>query len=71
MKELRTKIADFRRAANVTQSELAEAVEVRRETIVRLEKGQYNPSLKLAYDIAQFFRVPIEDVFSFVEVGEE
>lgn len=47
------------------QSELAELVGVRRETIIRLERGQYNPSLKLAMDIAKVFSVRVEDLFSF------
>lgn len=70
MKVLQTRISEFRRANNVTQGELAEKVDVRRETIARLERGMYNPSLKLAYDIAQFFGVSIEEVFFYVEVDE-
>ena len=49
------------------QSELAELVGVRRETIGNLENGKYNPSLKLAWDIAKVFGVSIEEVFSFEE----
>jgi putative transcriptional regulator len=45
--------------------DLARKVGVRRETIVFLEKGKYNPSLKLAYDIAQVFKMSIEEVFVF------
>ena len=45
--------------------ELAEKVGVRRETIIRLEKGQYNPSLNLAMDIAKVFGAAVEDIFSF------
>ena len=63
MTELKTKIVEFRREQNITQGELADRVGVRRETIVRLERGQYNPSLKLAYDISKVFGVPIEAVF--------
>jgi putative transcriptional regulator len=47
----------------MTQSDLARKVGVRRETIVFLEKNKYNPSLKLAYDIAQVFGMKIEEVF--------
>ena len=47
------------------QGELAEKVGVRRETIIRLERGQYNPSLKLAMDIAKVFGTDVEDLFSF------
>lgn len=71
MKELVTKISDFRKQKNMKQDELASLVGVRRETIIRLEKGAYNPSLKLAYDIAHVFEVPIEEVFDFVEVDLE
>lgn len=49
------------------QSELAELVGVRRETIGNLENGKYNPSLKLAWDIAKVFGVSIEEIFSFEE----
>lgn len=71
MIELKTKIAEYRKTRNITQGDLADAVDVRRETIVRLEKGMYNPSLKLAYDIAQFFGVTIEEIFQFVDVDDE
>lgn len=60
---LQTKIKEFRASANLSQEELAVKVGVRRETIVRLEKGAYNPSLKLAYDIANVFGKSIEEVF--------
>ena len=70
MTELKTKIVEFRREQNITQGELADRVGVRRETIVRLERGQYNPSLKLAYDIANVFGVPIEEVFQFSAVED-
>jgi putative transcriptional regulator len=49
------------------QEELAELVGVRRETILRLEKGLYNPSLRLAMDIAKVFGVTVEEMFSFEE----
>ena len=49
----------------MTQEELAQKVGVRRETIVFLEKGKYNPSLKLAHDVARVFGLKIEDVFVF------
>lgn len=64
---LHTKIKDYRIQLNIKQSELAEKVGVRRETIVRLEKGLYNPSLKLAMDIAKFFKVSVEELFEFEE----
>lgn len=49
----------------LTQEQLAEKVGVRRETIMRLEKAQYNPSLKLAIDISRAVKAPIEDIFIF------
>ena len=51
----------------MTQEQLAQMVGVRRETILFLEKGKYNPSLRLAYDIAKVLDAKIEDVFIFEE----
>ena len=65
MEQLVTKIKAFREKQNMTQKELADKVNVRRETIVRLEKGKYNPSLKLAADIAKVFNTAIENIFSY------
>jgi len=62
---MKTRIKELRARANLTQAELARLVGVRRETIVFLDKGQYNPSLKLAYSIARVFKLPIEEVFLF------
>ena len=58
-----TRIKELRAKENLTQIELAQKVGVRRETIVFLEKGKYNPSLKLANDIAKVFKLRIEEVF--------
>ncbi|MDZ5253643.1 helix-turn-helix transcriptional regulator [Clostridium sp. LIBA-8841] len=62
---LKTKIKEYRENALMKQNELAELVGVRRETIVHLESGKYNPSLKLAMDIAKIFEVPVEELFRF------
>jgi putative transcriptional regulator len=62
---MKTRIKEFRARYNLTQKELADKVGVRRETIVFLEKGKYNPSLKLAYKIAKIFKTSIEELFSF------
>ena len=62
---MNSKIKELRARLDLTQLDLALKVGVRRETIVFLEKGKYNPSLKLAYDIAQVFNLKIEEVFSF------
>ena len=64
---LTTKIREYRERTGMKQSELAEAVGVRRETVVHLENGRYNPSLKLAMDIARVFRVSVEELFFFTE----
>ncbi|MFA6251940.1 MAG: helix-turn-helix transcriptional regulator [Candidatus Paceibacterota bacterium] len=60
IKELRTKL-------NITQDELAKSVEARRETIVFLEQGKYNPSLNLAHKVAKKLKVKIDDLFIFEE----
>ena len=62
-----TKIKEYREKAGYKQSELAEMVGAGRETIVHLENGKYNPSLKLAMDIAKIFNVAVEELFEFVD----
>ncbi|MDO5502574.1 MAG: helix-turn-helix transcriptional regulator [Actinomycetia bacterium] len=62
---LTTRIKKHRLLADLSQGDLADRVGVRRETIGHLERGTYNPSLKLAWDIAKVFDVRIEDLFSF------
>ena len=62
---MQTRIKELRAVQGLTQVELAKRVGVRRETIVFLEKGKYNPSLKLAYAIAKIFKLPIEEIFIF------
>jgi putative transcriptional regulator len=62
---VRTRIRELRARMNMTQAELADAVGVRRETIVFLEKGKYNPSLKLAHDVAVVLGTTIDNLFSF------
>ncbi len=65
MSVLKTKLKEYRARYDMKQGELAERVGVRRETIIRLEKGLYNPSLKLAMDIANVFHTTVEELFSF------
>ena len=60
-------IAAQRKELGLSQEELAQRVGVRRETIGNLENGRYNPSLKLAMDIAQVFGATVEDIFTFEE----
>lgn len=62
---MNNRIKEFRARLDLTQDDLAKRVNVRRETIVFLEKNKYNPSLKLAHDIAKVFSVTIEDIFIF------
>lgn len=64
---MQNRIKELRARRHLTQQQLAEKVGVRRETIVFLEMGKYNPSLKLAWQIAQLFQCPIEEVFLFDE----
>ena len=67
MPALKTKIHELRKERNMQQAELAELVGVRRETIGNLENGKYNPSLKLAMDIAKVFDKTVEEIFVFEE----
>ncbi|MEG1872474.1 MAG: helix-turn-helix transcriptional regulator, partial [Ruthenibacterium sp.] len=55
----------YRQLKNLTQEQLGEKVGVRRETIMRLEAGKYNPSLKLAIEISRIVETPIEELFLF------
>ena len=60
---MKTRIKELRASRGMTQADLAKTVDVRRETIVFLEKGKYNPSLQLAHKIAKTFDLAIEEVF--------
>lgn len=64
---MKTHIKELRARHELTQEDLARIVGVRRETILFLEKGKYNPSLKLAYRVARALKAGIEDVFMFDE----
>jgi putative transcriptional regulator len=70
---MRTRIKELRARHDLTQAELARIVGVRRETIVFLEKGRYNPSLRLAHDVAVALESSIDELFIFDddEPGEE
>ena len=67
MPVLKTRMHECRKELNMLQAELAELVGVRRETIGKLENGKYNPSLKLAMDIAKVFGKTVEEIFQFEE----
>jgi putative transcriptional regulator len=62
---MQTKIKEYRAKLNLTQDQLANLVSVRRETIVFLEQGKYNPSLKLAHDVATVLKTTINNLFIF------
>ncbi|MFA5532318.1 MAG: helix-turn-helix transcriptional regulator [Candidatus Shapirobacteria bacterium] len=62
---MQTKIKQYRFKLNLTQEQLADLVGVRRETIVFLESGKYNPSLKLAHDVAIVLKTSIDKLFTF------
>lgn len=61
------RIAQLRKERRISQAELAEALEVTRQTIISLEGGRYNASLLLAHKIARYFDLTIEDIFLFEE----
>ena len=65
MAEFICNLKKYRLLKELTQEQLAEKVAVRRETIMRLAAGKYNPSLKLAIDISRIVAVPIEEIFIF------
>lgn len=65
MPDFKCSLKKYRQLKDLTQEQLAEKVGVRRETIMRLEAGRYNPSLKLAIDISRVVEMPIEDIFFF------
>ena len=62
---VQTKIKEYRTRLNLTQDDLAKKVGVRRETIVFLEQGKYNPSLKLSHDVARTLHTTIDNLFIF------
>lgn len=64
---VKNRIQELRKALKVTQSELADAVDVSRQTIISLENNKYNASLMLAHKIARFFGKQIEEIFIFDE----
>ena len=62
---MRTRVKELRARHDLTQEDLAKKVGVRRETILYMEKGKYNPSLKLAHDVAKALKTTIDDLFFF------
>ena len=69
MSMLKTSLKEYRERHGMTQSGLAQRIGVRRETIVHLENGRYNPSILLAFKLARYFGTTIEDIFIYEEDG--
>jgi len=67
---VQTRIKEYRSRLSMTQDDLAKKVGVRRETIVFLEQGKYNPSLRLAHDVARALHTKIDDLFIFDDEPE-
>ena len=68
---MKNRLEEIRQAKGITQEELANALEVSRQTVGSLENGRYNPSIILAFKIARFFDVSIEEVFIYEEDQNE
>lgn len=68
---MKNRLEELRKARGMTQEELAEALEVSRQTVGSLENGRYNPSILLAFRIARLFETTIEEVFLYEEEGAE
>ena len=66
----KTRIRELRARYDLTQEDLARAVGVRRDTILYLEKGTYNPSLQLAHDVAKVLKTTIDDLFIFNDTNK-
>ncbi|MFP9085212.1 helix-turn-helix transcriptional regulator [Streptococcus equi] len=67
---MENRVQELRKSRGISQADLADMMCVTRQTIISLEKGRYNASLELAYKLATFFNLTIEDVFLFEEKGE-
>ena len=68
---MKNHLEKLRQERGINQEELAEALEVSRQTIGSLENGRYNPSIQLAFKIARYFRMRIEDIFIYEEKQED
>ena len=67
---MKNRLEEIRKARGLRQEELARALSVSRQTISSLEKGRYNPSILLAFKIARYFGLTIEEIFIYEEEGE-
>jgi putative transcriptional regulator len=68
---VQTNLKVYRAMHDLTQEDLADAIGVTRQTVIAMEKGKYNPSLELAFKIAHYFKVKIEDVFFYEQNNEK
>lgn len=68
---LKNRLEELRKQRGIRQEELAEALEVSRQTISSLENGRYNPSILLAFKISRYFGLPIEEIFLYEEESEQ
>ena len=66
---MRNRLEEIRKERGIKQEELAAALEVSRQTIGSLENGRYNPSITLAFKLARYFNMSIEDIFIYEEIG--
>ena len=64
---MKNKLEEIRKSRGITQEELAAGLEVSRQTISSLEKGRYDPSIRLAFKLARYFQMDIEDIFIYEE----
>ena len=67
---MENRVKMYRAMRDVTQESLAKAVGVSRQTVIAIERGNYNPSLELAFKIARFFEMGVEDVFIYGDAGD-
>lgn len=68
---MKNRLEELRKQRNIKQEELAEALEVSRQTIGSLENGRYNPSIILAFKIARYFNMSIEEIFIYEEANSD
>ena len=67
---MKNRLEEIRKARSLTQEDLAAALEVSRQTVISLEKGRYNPSIGLAFRVARYFGMSIEEIFIYEEENE-
>lgn len=67
IRKVKNRLEEIRKAQGIRQEELAKELEVSRQTISSLEKGRYNPSIELAFKIARYFHMSIEEIFIYEE----